>query len=96
LCDLGLSRSDFLSLTPREFDILCKRQSEIEKRWDSRFASVMALLANIHRDSKKRKRPYKTEDFMPTEKRQKQTWQEQLKTVEMITRRMGGEDRRLP
>lgn len=32
---------------------------------DVRMARLMALLANVNRDAKKRSRPYETTDFMP-------------------------------
>lgn len=32
---------------------------------DARHADMMALLANIHRDEKKRPRPFTLDDFMP-------------------------------
>ena len=36
-----------------------------ERRADARFALVCAVLANCHRDPKRRSRPYQVEDFMP-------------------------------
>lgn len=36
-----------------------------ERRNDARFALVCAVLANCHRDPKRRPNPYQVEDFMP-------------------------------
>lgn len=41
-----------------------------ERRDDARFALLCAVLANCHRDPKRRPKPYQVEDFMP-EKRPK-------------------------
>jgi hypothetical protein len=42
---------------------------EREKRKDLRTARICAVLANCHRDKKKRPTPYTESDFMPREKR---------------------------
>lgn len=68
-----------------------------EERQDLRFAMLMALLANIHRDPKKRRTAYSPEDFMPNfgpPKRKEKSWEEQLKIVEMLNAAMKGKDLR--
>ena len=41
---------------------------EQQKREDARFALVCSVLAEINRDPKSRKTPYRVEDFMPHKK----------------------------
>lgn len=41
-----------------------------ERRADIRSAQICCLLANIHRDTTKRKEPYAVSDFMPFESRE--------------------------
>lgn len=36
-----------------------------ERREDARFALICAVLANCHRDPKRRPQPYQVEDFLP-------------------------------
>ena len=57
-------------------------------------ASLMALLANINRDPKKRKRPFKPSDFLGESEPEEKNWKEQLKIVESLNKALGGDDRR--
>ena len=54
-------------------------------RQDRRFAELMALLAIVNRDQKKRKHPYKGSDFMPdylgANKKKEQTPDEMKQTL---------------
>ena len=54
-----------------------------------------STVANANRDPKKRKKPYQPKDFIPEfGEAREQTWEEQLRIVEMINAAMGGEDKR--
>lgn len=63
----GVSTAEFWRLTPRECDAICRDaiddQLAFDRRNDWRNASLMCLIANIHRDPKGR--AYKIEDFLP-------------------------------
>ena len=71
-----------------------------EQRQDIRFATLMSLLANINRDSKKRPKPFEIVDFMlrfgdwaPPPKPRK-TWQELKAIARMIVKASQAEQRR--
>lgn len=71
------------------------------ERADVPLAMLMALTAEINRDKKKRRKPYSPLDFMPrfdleAEKpeRKAQTWEDQLKLVEMLNQAFKGQDKR--
>ena len=61
---------------------------------------IAALLANIHRDDKKRPQPFMPEDFFPRltadapKPVERQSWQQMLATVEMLNVAFGGKDLR--
>ncbi len=67
-----------------------------EERADLRAGIVASTVANTARDPKKRARPYRPQEFMPTFDRQskRQTWQQQLRIVEMLNAAFGGKDLR--
>jgi len=66
-----------------------------EERADWRAASVVAMLANINRDAKKRRKPYPVSDFLLNfEPIPAQSLNDQLAFVEMLNIAFGGEDRR--
>lgn len=79
-----------------------------EKREDLRFAMLMMLIAEINRNPKKRKKPYKISDFLPDfsgnfEKRifeddegaeENPGWKFLLDKVVAINKRLGGKDNR--
>lgn len=58
---------------------------------DWRAAMVASVIANVNRP--KGRRAYKVSDFMPREKR-RQSWQDQLKQVELLNAMLGGKDLR--
>jgi hypothetical protein len=64
------------------------------ERADMRAAIVASTVANTARDPKRRARPWMPGDFMPRFDRPVQTWQEQLKLVEMLNAAFGGKDLR--
>jgi hypothetical protein len=63
-----------------------------ERRADARAASICSLLANIHRDPKKRSKPFELTDFLLAFDKddqiaaqpQRQTWQQQKMIAQMI------------
>lgn len=64
-----------------------------EERADLRSAIVAATMANTARDPKKRRRAFTPPEFMPRfERRQPQTWEQQLRIVEMFNIALGGKD----
>jgi hypothetical protein len=67
-----------------------------EERADLRAAIIAATVANTARDPKRRRRPFRPEEFMPRfgRERLRQTWQEQLAIVEMLNVALGGHDLR--
>lgn len=91
--DFQLSEEEFHDMTFEQFHYLADRVKENERRLDRRAALICSVIANVNRNKKKRSKPYGVEDFMPREKK-KQTWQQQLKFVEGLTRALGGKDLR--
>lgn len=65
-----------------------------EERADLRAGIIAATVANAARDPKKRRRPFRPEEFMPKFDRRRQSWQEQLQLVEIINAALGGIDKR--
>jgi hypothetical protein len=51
------------------------------KREQYRFALVCSVIANANRSKGK---AFKPEDFMPKERKKKQSWQEQLQFLQMF------------
>lgn len=49
----------------REFSGLLNRWQLQQEREDRRAATICAVLAELQRDPKKRKRPFEVKDFMP-------------------------------
>jgi len=94
--DLRLSDEQFWQLTPAQFNALVKRKMIDEEQKDYRTALICSVIANVFRDKKKRRKPFKPQDFMPQRRKQKrkQTWQEQLALVQILNVAFGGKDRR--
>lgn len=67
-----------------------------EERADWRAALIACLIANTHRNPKKRRRPYEPKDFMPRfdAPTEPQNWQTQLQIAEIFTAALGGRDLR--
>jgi len=57
---------------------------------DRRTARICMILANINRDSKRRKKPYSEEDFIPKPKK-KMTVEQMELLLKAITMSLGGE-----
>ena len=62
-------------MTPKEFkkysDNQMKRFEVDNRNADRRSALIASILANANRDSKKKKKPFTIDDFMPKQKREK-------------------------
>ena len=66
-----------------------------EVRADLRAGIIASTVANTARDPKKRRRPFQPREFMPRFERQRQqTWEDQLRYVEMLNVAFGGRDLR--
>lgn len=86
-------------MLPLELEALTKIWEDRERRKDTRFALAPLMLAEANRDPKRRRRPYKLEDFMLHSQPLKappvvKSWQEQLGVVEQMNRALGGRDLR--
>lgn len=87
-----MSDDEFWALRPIEFEALLDRWLEQEKRQDLRVAVIISSVANLFRG--KGKKALKPEDVMKKDKPLKQTWQSQLKKVEMLNAAFRGKDLR--
>ncbi len=68
-----------------------------EERADLRAGIVASTTANASRDRRKRRKPFKPNEFMPrfgTEEPEAQSWERQLQIVEMLNAAFGGKDSR--
>lgn len=63
-----------------------------EEREDLRMGIICSTIANANRG--KNSRAFKPQDFIPKFDKKRQTWQEQLQTVEVLNKLFKGEDRR--
>lgn len=54
---------------------------EREERRERRTAKICAVLANCHRDKKKRARPYTEDDFMPRKKLTPEQIEKKIKAI---------------
>lgn len=63
--DFGLADEVFWGLDLRLFRCLAERKADIEYRTDLRFGEVVAIIANVNRDTKKRPKGYRAADFFP-------------------------------
>ena len=95
--DLHLEEDDFWRLTPAQFDALHRRHLAAEEREDLRAGIVASTIANANRDPKRRKQPFKPQDFMPVYEKQKTSipkWMHLLQKVEVMNAAFGGDDLR--
>lgn len=80
-------------MTLRQYDLLLKRAEARFEREMLGHAMVCSVLANIHRDPKKRHQPFSPADFMPTKAKAKpreQSWREMKAMGKAITLALGG------
>jgi hypothetical protein len=93
---LGYPHPDYLRpyLTSKQFAewiAYGKIEPFDERRADYRIANLMALTANVHRDPKKRRRPFTSADFMPKFGDEGQpAWQRLLEKVKHVNQIFGG------
>jgi len=89
---IGLKPSEFWELTPAEWERMARGYLARKEQADYRAALICAVLANIHRDEKKRREPYQPSDFMPKSGEQKapQTPEQMLRLVELWNAALGG------
>lgn len=71
--DYGLKSEEFWRLTPAQFFALGKRFDAKRRHYDQGFGIVSSVVANCHRDPKKRPKPFTAEDFMPVYGEKKKT-----------------------
>ena len=64
-----------------------------ERRADWRMASIMALIANANRDPKKRRRPFRPDDFLPKPPKPPPTPEEVAAKTQSILSRYRGRNR---
>lgn len=66
-----------------------------DERGDWQAALIATITAEVHRDKKKRRKPYQPKDFLlEFQEPKRQTWQNQLQFVELLNQVFGGEDKR--
>lgn len=63
-----------------------------EEREDLRMGIISSTIANVNKG--KNGKTYKPKDFIPNFNKPTQTWQEQLKAIELLNIAFKGEDRR--
>jgi len=101
---LGISVKEFWRLLPKEFYALCleyeksvKEKVDLllaEQEWANwRTAMICCIIANAHRDRKKKTTPFKPSDFMPKklESGKEMTDEEMLEVLKRTTVMLGGE-----
>lgn len=67
--DLRLSSEEFWNMTPREIDArYTAYMKRVQRECWTGTAQICAILAEINRDKKKRKKPYLVSDFIPGNK----------------------------
>lgn len=89
-----MSASEFL-----DWQVYYQLEPFGELRADLRSGTIAATIANIHRDRKKRKKPYSARDFMPgyeltAQPKQALSADGLLQKVAMINEALGGKDER--
>lgn len=70
---------------------LIKRWEEREERDYWRTGVIASTIANVNRDTKKKPKPFKVEDFMPRKRKRKKPMytDEQLRAIERINKLLG-------
>ncbi len=89
-------------MAPRSFFALLRRKDRDRREQDMRFGILVSTLANIHRDPKEKKEPFRPQDFFvslqggvtndnaTTLPGPEQSWQEQLALAKSINAALGG------
>ena len=73
------------------FNAFEKRRKHDNYYSDVRTARVCCLLANINRDTKKKRIPYTEKDFMPGQEKEVMSAEKMAMILKAITLSMGGE-----
>jgi len=74
----------------REFSALAERHKTKEEWLNYRAGLICSVMANLWRDRKKKVKPFTPQDFMPGVKRERQTPEQMLATVQMLNAAFGG------
>lgn len=91
MVELGLRTEEFWRLTPYELTLLQRRRDAAERRAWQRTAALCAVIANRFR-SRKEKRAYRVEDFMPrTERPRRMSPAEQYAVIRQLHEGLTGE-----
>lgn len=80
---MGMTRQEFLSSTPKEFDAFCRLLEASDRKQQFNAALICSVLANINRDPQKRSQPFSPQDFMP-QAEEIQTDEQQVKMLSII------------
>lgn len=75
MVDLGLTKEQFLDLTPAQFDLLLERRNEEIKRADGRAGLIASTIINLVRTKDAKDPPVQPFDFFPH-------WQSETETIE--------------
>jgi len=86
---LRLPVKDFWHLTLAQFDALIKRYNHDQEREDYRAGLICAVIANAHRDPKKRRKAFKPKDFMPKKQNKKGLSLQEVRAMHIAA---GGDD----
>jgi len=93
---LRLTESDFWGLTLAQLNSLTRAYNADQKNKDYRAALICTILANIHRDPKKKVKPFEPEDFFPSlasKKPQKELTEEEMMTrLKLMNAAFGGKN----
>lgn len=82
--------AEFDALSPATLSALRRAWAEQQKRIDFRFGVLASLTANLHRDPKRKRKPYQPADFFPsladapTRRRQRMTNDEILAACRLM------------
>lgn len=91
---IGINTSEFWKMTLKEFYLFLEGYREkikIENEMqDRRTARICMVMANLQRDSKKRRKPYSEDDFIPKPKKKMTVEQIEI-MLKGLTYAMGGE-----
>lgn len=60
---MGLTDAEFWDLTPRQYWALVERAAQRRYHLDRQIATVAAIIAEAHRDRKKRNKEFTADDF---------------------------------
>lgn len=90
--DLRLTDEEFWELSWDEFSALTERYLKEQESRDYRAALVCWILANAHRDTRKKPKPFEIKDFMPQRRPKKAKTEEQMKDeLTILNIALGGE-----